>query len=132
MNYMFWIKKYNTIYIFWSYSNQKVIFWFIILLVILLVHTRYCWEVWVRTLLLTFGFYGNLPHYIQFSLHHNDRIYAYNVSFVCFERLRIFLQVHIYHLLTSKTWPACCDFEPMTTRGLEWMCRALIACVPQR
>ena len=27
-------------------------------------YTRYCWEVWVRTLLLTFVFYRNLPHYI--------------------------------------------------------------------
>ena len=38
MNYMFWIKKYNTIYIFWSHSNHKVISWFIILLLVLLAH----------------------------------------------------------------------------------------------
>ena len=31
MNYIFWIKNYTKIYIFWSYSNQEVIFWFIIL-----------------------------------------------------------------------------------------------------
>ena len=38
MIYIFWIKIYNTIYIFWSYSIQKVIFSFIILLLVLLVH----------------------------------------------------------------------------------------------
>ena len=57
MNYIFLIKIYNEIYIFWSYSNQKDRFWFIILLLVLLVYT------------LLLGSVGsNLTSYIWFLL----------------------------------------------------------------
>ena len=58
--------------------------------------TQYYWEVWVRTLLLTSGFYWNLPHYFYIIWHCYDRIYAYNVIFVCSKRLHY---VSFYNVL---------------------------------
>ena len=80
MNYIFWIKIYNTIYVFWSYSNQKV--------------TR---SVCIHGTTRKRGFESHFLHFVFIEVylirHCYDRIYEYNVSFMCPERLCIFYKV---------------------------------------
>ena len=108
------IKVYNKIYIFWSYSNQKVIFWFIILFNSFCLYTVLL-GVYVRISLLTFGFYTNFPHYFEFIRHCYDRIYAYNDRFVCPEGLT-FYKVILTIYVPLKSILLCSDFEP----GPRW------------
>ena len=131
MNYIFWIKVYNTIYIFWSYSNQKVIFWFIILFYLYVV--------------LLGGVCSNLASYIWFleklnSIRHvmtgynilksNDMLWqdiCIQCWLVCPELLCIFLQGYIYHLLTSKCLHVEQWFRTRYLAGVSW-CRAVTDC----
>ena len=119
---MFWIKKYNTIYIFWSYSNQKVIFWFIILLLVLLVHgiagkcrfePYFLHLVFIEIDLIIFNSYGivmtGYMHTMLASCVLSDFVSFYKVIFIIYLPLK----------LARRVW-----FRTSTTRGLEWMCRA--------
>ena len=126
MNYMFWIKKYNTIYIFWSYSNQKVIFWFIIVLLVLLVHGTagkcgfepyFLHSVCIKIYLIIFNSYNIVM-----------TGYMHTMLVSCVLNNYVSLYKFIFIIYLSLTCPALCDSERSTARGLEWMCRALAAC----
>ena len=124
MNYIFWIKVYNTIYIFWFYLNPKVIFLFIILFYLYIVPlggvcsnlASYIWFLWKFTLLFWIRMW-----------HCYDKIYAHNDSLCVLNYLVIFLLSHIYHLLTSKNLHVMQWFRTRYCAGVSG-CRALADC----
>ena len=113
MNYIFWIKVYNTIYIFWSYWNKKVIFLFMILF--LLVHGttgRCMFESRFLHLFFIEIYFIILNSY--------DMLYAYNDSMCVLNYYISFYKVIFIIYLPLKVSMSCSDFEPIP-RGCELM-----------
>ena len=102
---------YNTIYTFWAYLNQKVIFWFIILLLVLLVHgttgkcgfeTHFLHLVFIEIYLIIFNSYDivmtGYMHTMLTLCVLNDYVSIYNVIFIIHLPLKVSIRTVIPNL----------------------------------
>ena len=91
--------------------------------------TRYYWEVWVWTLLLTSGFYKNLPHiFISYDIVMTRYMHTMLGLFVLNDYLSFYKVIFII-LLTSKNIPVAKWFRNHDRTGVRvCMYRVLTDC----
>ena len=128
MNFIFWIKIYNTIYIFWSYSNQKVTFWFIMLLPVLLVHgttgkcgfeSHFLHLFFIEIYLIIF----NSDDIVMTEYMYTMYVYSVNVSWtIAYSFIRSYLSFTYLWISPVEQW-----FRNPDQAGVS-ACRALTDC----